>query len=180
MTQAAANPYLKTKVLTASPEELRLMLYDGAIKFCRQARHALTGPKKDYETSYNALTRAKNIILELSTSLNHKVDPDLCGKLAALYDYMFRRLIDANMERDETIIDEVIRLLEFERETWLMMLKKLQDMKASGVEEPSAAADANADHAPLPNPIASIGPHTASPYKKPTPSPTTSRFTAQA
>ena len=57
------NPYLKTKVMTASPEELRLMLYEGAIKFCRQATDAIG--KGDWEAMYNALIRAQKIVLEL-------------------------------------------------------------------------------------------------------------------
>lgn len=117
------NPYLRTKILTASPEELRLMLYEGAIKFCRQAKPALE--KKDYETSYNCLMRAQKIVLELSTSLNHDVAPELCSKLSALYTYIFRRLVDANTQRDAAVVDECISLLEYEKQTWQMLMAKL-------------------------------------------------------
>lgn len=123
MSQKPVNPYLKTKIMTASPEELRLMLYDGALKFCRQAKTALD--KKDFEESYNNLMRAQKIVLELSTSLNHDADPQLCQRLSALYTYVYRLLVDANMKRETTIVDEAIKLIEYERETWQMLMKKL-------------------------------------------------------
>ena len=116
------NPYLKTKIMTASPEELRLMLYEGAIKFCRVARESLEA--EDFEGSYHALMRSQKIVLELSTSLNHDVAPELCDKLAALYTYIYRLLVDANMQREIAPIDEAIKLLDYERETWKMLMHK--------------------------------------------------------
>ena len=123
MSQKPVNPYLKTKIMTASPEQLRLMLYDGALKFCRQAKVSLE--KKSYEESYNNLMRAQKIVLELSTSLNHDADPQLCQRLSALYTYVYRLLVDANMKRETEIVDEAIKLIEYERETWQMLMKKL-------------------------------------------------------
>ncbi len=121
------NPYLKTKVMTANPEELRLMLFEGAIKFCRQALDAIG--KADCEKMYNAILRAQKIIIELSNALKHDEAPDLCDKLAALYNFMYRRLVDANISRDADIINEVIRLLEYERETWLMVMGKIKKQR---------------------------------------------------
>ncbi len=123
MSTAAANPYLRTKILTASPEELRLMLYDGAIKFCRQAKDGLD--KKNFEQSYNGLMRAQKIVLELSTSLNSEIDPDLYSKLSALYTYIYRLLVDANIEKTTAKIDEAIGLIEYEKETWQLMMQQL-------------------------------------------------------
>lgn len=123
MSQKPVNPYLKTKIMTASPEELRLMLYDGALKFCRQAKISLE--KKAFEDSYNNLMRAQKIVLELSTSLNHDADPQICQRLSALYTYVYRLLVDANMKRETPIIDEAIKLIEYERETWQMLMQKI-------------------------------------------------------
>ena len=124
-TPEGAKSYLRTKVLTASSEELRLMLYDGAIKFARQAAQALEA--QSYETSYNALVRAKKIVLELSSSLNHEAMPELCERLAALYVFIYQRLVDANVNRDAAAVADAVRLLEFERETWQMLIKQLGD-----------------------------------------------------
>ncbi len=148
----SANPYLKTKIETASPEQLRLMLIEGAIKFSRQAVDAIGNA--DWEKMYEAIVRAQKIILELNNGLNPQVDPDLCGKLAALYNYLHGRLVDANMQREAEPVHECIRRLEFERETWLMAMRQLvQDRDApSAPATPGPAAD------PSPNPLASIGP----------------------
>lgn len=143
MAAPTINPYLRTKVLTASPQELRLMLYDGALKFCRQARPALEA--RHYEESYNNLIRAQNIVLELSNSLNHKAAPELCDRLAGLYNYLYRRLVDANVERDTAILDEVIELIEYERETWQMLMNQ----GGAGGEQTSPTSQATAE-APQP------------------------------
>lgn len=121
--QSGPNPYLKTKILTASPEELRLMLYEGAIKFCRQAKSAMA--KKDRERGFESLMKAQKIVLELSTSLKHEIAPELCSKLSALYTYIYRRLVDANMAQDPAVVDEAISLLEYEKNTWEMLISKL-------------------------------------------------------
>ena len=62
-----ANAYLRTKVLTASPEELRLLLLDGAIKFARQGREGLAA--RNYEASFNGISQCRNIVLELLTTI---------------------------------------------------------------------------------------------------------------
>jgi len=119
------NPYLKTRIMTASPEELRLMLYDGALKFARQARSSLE--QEDFEASYQSLMRAQKIVLELSTSLNHNAAPEICDKLSALYTYIYRLLVEANVEHDTKKCDEAVELLEYERETWQMLMQKAKD-----------------------------------------------------
>lgn len=135
MAAPTINPYLRTKVLTASPQELRLMLYDGALKFCRLARPAME--QRDYEQSYQNLMRAQNIVLELSNSLNHDIAPDICDRLTALYTYIYRRLVEANVSREPTIVDEMIELLEYERQTWqLLMEREDQQMAAGGAVPP--------------------------------------------
>ena len=88
-----AQNYLRTRVLTATPEQLQLMLFDGALRFGEQARAALE--KRDWEGTYNHITRVQKIIAELTGSLKHDVNPDLCGKLAALYNYAHRKLTEA-------------------------------------------------------------------------------------
>lgn len=132
MKPGSANPYLKTKVLTASPVELRMMLYEGAIRFCRQGRSALAA--QDYQGSYDGLMRAQKIVLELSTSLRPEASPGLCQKLEALYTYIYKRLVEANVSHDVSVVDEVVELLEYERQTWQMLMDRLarQDKAGNG------------------------------------------------
>lgn len=143
--------------MTASPEQLRLMLFEGAIKFCRQGRDHLS--RDDYEGMFNALVRAQKIVLELSNSLRPEVDPELCERLGALYTYIYRRLVDATTERDAEAIDESIRLIDYERETWVLLMNKLQAERESGTDPVAEAQAALPAEAPATaNPIASIGP----------------------
>lgn len=101
------------------------MLIEGAIKFARQGREGIAS--KNWEQAFNGLTRCKNILLELISSLRPEIAPDICGKLSALYMYMYRRLLDANLEKNSVIVDEVIELLEFDRTTWLMVMDKARE-----------------------------------------------------
>src|SRR5580700_4232394 len=98
MNPQAAQSYLRTKVLTATPEQLQLMLYDGALTFCEQAKMALD--KKKFDDSHNAIIRVQKIITELTGSLRHDMYPELCGKLASLYNFAYRQLIRANTAHD--------------------------------------------------------------------------------
>lgn len=132
-----AEEYLRTKVLTASPEELRLMLLDGAIKFARQAQDGLA--RRDYEASFAGITQCRNIVFELLTTIRDEHDPDLAEKARAVYAFMYRELIDAGPRRPDAL-DKVLNLLEFERETWVLLMQKLADEKAAGKQAGSPGA----------------------------------------
>src|ERR1051326_5956322 len=105
---APSQEYLKTKVMTASPEMLTLMLWDGAIRFAEQGKDAIV--RKEIENSYKALVRAQRIITELTSNLRHEVNPDLCGKLAGLYNFIYRRLVDANIQKDPKLVDDALEI----------------------------------------------------------------------
>lgn len=123
MAAATDNPYLRDSVLTATPEQLQLMLYDGAIRFATQARDALL--KKDYEASCEKLIKAQNIILEMQAGLNFEVNQELCQRVAAIYNFIFRKLVDANTQRDTGAIDDALKVLRIERETWQILVDKV-------------------------------------------------------
>ncbi|WP_428389176.1 flagellar export chaperone FliS [Mucisphaera sp.] len=128
--QPSTNPYLRTKVMTASKDELRLMLYDGCVRFCHQAKAGIEA--KNFEQSYENLVKAQKIVLELSTSLNREAAPDICDKLTALYNYVFKLLVDASMNRDAAKIDEAVRLVTYERETWQLLIEKNAGLDGDG------------------------------------------------
>jgi len=147
MNPQAAQSYLRTRVLTATPEQLQMMLYDGAIRFAEQARAALQ--KQDFENTFANISRAQKILTELNGGLKHKVAPDLCGKLASLYNYIYRKLVEASAHHRLDSLDEALKLLRFQRETWAMLLGKLAQEKAAthaarlDMPEPSAAMEAS-------------------------------------
>jgi len=131
MKNLASQNYLRTKVLTATPEQLQLMLYDGAIMFLEQARAALE--KQNFEQSYSGISRAQKIIVELTSSMKHELAPDVCGKLAALYNFVYRKLVEANIQHDIKSLDQALSILRYQRETWMLLLDKLGKTKAAAV-----------------------------------------------
>jgi len=122
--QSNSNEYLKTKVLTASPEELQLMLYDGAIRFCEQARQALLD--KEIEKSFHLLTRAESIIMEMCTAMREDIAPETCAKMRGLYIFCYEKLVTANMKKDIDALDEALKVIRHMRETWTMLIEKLK------------------------------------------------------
>jgi flagellar protein FliS len=142
MNQQAAQNYLRTRVLTATPEQLQMMLFDGVVRFGEQARIALE--RKDYEQTHNLIVRMQKILTELNGNLKHDLSPDLCGKLAALYNFAYRKLIEANIQHKMSSLDEALDVLKFQRETWSMLLAQLSRQKA-------ATAAARLDNIPAPS-----------------------------
>src|SRR5215210_7289104 len=129
MNANVAQNYLRTKVLTATPEQLQLMLYDGAIRFGEQARLALQ--ERRFEESYRLISKTQKIITELSVTLKPDVAPEMCKKLLALYNFVYRKLIEANVEHEVASMDEALNILRYQRETWAMLLDQLGKKKAA-------------------------------------------------
>jgi len=125
-----ANAYLRTKVLTAPPEQLRLMLLDGAIRFATQGREAME--RKDFEGIYNGVSQCRNIVFELMTTIGPEVEAGLAQRVRALYTYMYTRLLEASTERNASKLGEVIDLLRYERDTWALFLERLASERAGG------------------------------------------------
>jgi len=142
MEDSAANPYLRNAVMTATPEQLQLMLYDGAIRYANQARDAIG--EKDFATSYDRLTRAQAIILEMESGLNYDVNRELCERVAAIYGFLYRKLVDANVHRDIAAIDDALKILRIERETWQMLVDKVNKFHDAPIETAGAeSAESN-------------------------------------
>ncbi|MBI4717467.1 MAG: flagellar export chaperone FliS [Planctomycetes bacterium] len=144
MTTSVDNPYLRDAVMTATPEQLQLMLYDGAIRFATQGKEALLA--KNYEQSYEKLTRAQSIITEMLAGLNYEVNRELCRRVASIYQFLHRRLVDANARRDPQAVDDALRVLRVERETWEILCDKVARARDAGsagmpsADPPSAGA----------------------------------------
>ena len=115
--------------MTATPEQLQMMLYDGAIRFAEQAKAALEA--KDYEKSYNTISRVQKIITELSCTLKRDQSPELCDKLTSLYAYVYKKLLEANVQHSLPALEEALGLLRYQRETWAMLLDQLGRQKAA-------------------------------------------------
>jgi flagellar protein FliS len=112
----ALNVYQQNSVNTASKERLLLMLLDGLVKFIRQAIAGIE--EKSIEKTNNNFVRAQSIISELMASLNMEVGGEISRSLSLLYEYMHRRLIEANMKKDTEIAKEILGFAEEIRDTF--------------------------------------------------------------
>ena len=140
MANNSDNAYLRDAVMTASPEQLQLMLYDGCIRFCLQGRDAIE--RKEYEASYDKLTRAQHIVLEMQNGLNYDVNRELCERVASIYSFLYRKLVDACVKRSMQEIDDALRVLRVERETWQILVDKAGKARELAGEEPEVPAEA--------------------------------------
>lgn len=123
-TPAGYQQYEKSKILTASPAELTLMLYEGAIKFANIAVMAIE--KGDVEKAHNNIRKVERIIEEFQATLNHKYP--VAKDFDKVYKYLQQRLLEANIKKDKEIMEEVLRHLRTMRDTWkdVMRLAKTQ------------------------------------------------------
>ncbi|WP_338751544.1 flagellar export chaperone FliS [Bacillus sp. FJAT-52991] len=125
------NPYKQyenNSVNTASPGELTLMLYNGCLKFIRKAKEAIK--EKNYEQKNVNIQKAQKIIRELMVTLN--MDIDISKEMMTLYDYLNRRLIDANLKNDIEILNEVEGFVEEFRDTWKLVIQKNRQTQYAG------------------------------------------------
>ncbi len=122
------NPYLKNQIETSTPEQILILLYDGAIKNLMQSKIFIE--KKEIENSHNCLIKAQKIIQELQNSLNKDINTELYENLSGLYSYYIKRLIEANIKKDINPIDEVIEHLKGLRDTWKKAILENNKVKA--------------------------------------------------
>lgn len=114
MLHNAAHAYQNNQVTTANPAELTLMLYNGAIKFIKQAKAAMEA--RNVEQAHHFCLRVQDILYELMSTLNPEVP--ISNDFLKMYDYMLHRSIEANMRKDPAILDEVEDFFVQFRDTW--------------------------------------------------------------
>ncbi len=122
----AVNPqqrYLEVQVKTATPEKLVTMLYDGAIRFMRQAQKHLAA--QDFLEAHNNLLRAQDILYELMANLNMEAGGEIAQNLCQLYDFMITTLIEANIKKDSSKVETVLVMLTDLRQTWVQAMNGL-------------------------------------------------------
>ena len=111
--------YNNSKVMTASPAELTLMLYEGAIKFCNIAEAAVE--EKNIEKAHNNIRKVQNIIgyLQSTLDMQYPVAQDFVN----IYDYLAERLVQANVKKDQEILKEINMHLHSVRDTWKEVMR---------------------------------------------------------
>ena len=129
-----ANPYAKyqsNSVTTASPAELSMMLYNGSLKFMKQAKVAMED--KNIEEKNRLIGRAQAIVHEFMVQLDMNIA--VSKNLMQVYDYMNRRLIDANIKNDVSALEEAEKMMTELRDTWkeAMQLNRQKQFGNSGM-----------------------------------------------
>lgn len=115
----AYQKYQNNSVFTASPEELTLMLYNGAIKFCNLGKEAIE--KKDIQTSHINIIKAQNIIQELRITLDTKYP--VAEDMSRMYEFISQLLTEANIHKDTSKLDDALGLIREFRDTWQEAMK---------------------------------------------------------
>ena len=122
MAVMTGNPYAQynqNKILTASPAELTLMLYDGAIKFCNIAIMGIE--QGDVQKAHNNIMKVQKIIEEFQITLNFKYE--IANDFNNVYNYLMKRLREANMTKDKAVLEEVNEHLHTMRDTWKEVMR---------------------------------------------------------
>lgn len=114
---AYMNQYQNNQILNASSEQILILLYDGAIRFCRQAMQALDAGDK--LVMAEKISRTMAIVCEFANTLDHQVGGEIATELDALYAFMTRELTRANLECERTALETVEGLLVDLRGTWV-------------------------------------------------------------
>lgn len=118
----AGNPYAKyanNKILTASPAELTLMLYEGAIKFCNLAK--IDMEKGEYGNAIHHIQKARNIIVELQSTLDFKYP--VAKDFDLIYTYIFQLMVRCNSENDIEALEEILIQLRELRDLWKQVMR---------------------------------------------------------
>ena len=122
MTYEALNKYKQNSIMTATPEELTLMLYDGAIKFMNIGKYSIEN--KDLEKAHTSLVRAQDIILELSYSLD--MNQEISKGLRELYEFVLSKLVDGNIQKDTKAVEEALDIVSEMRDTWKEVIRQVK------------------------------------------------------
>lgn len=112
--------YNRNKVLMASPAELTLLLYEGAIKFCNIAIIGLE--QNDMEKVHNNIIKVENIIEEFQATLNHKYP--VAEDFDKIYKYIYNLLVEANIKKDKELLEQALTELRGMRDTWKEVMVK--------------------------------------------------------
>ena len=127
MVNAAAEAYKRQQVMTATPEALTLMLYNGALRFMTEGMEAIR--EKKYEQANTSIQKAQNIITEFRVTL--KMEYEIAQQLLPLYNYVYDRLVEGNLKSDVKPIEEAKGIITELRDAWAEAMKKARKEKGA-------------------------------------------------
>ncbi len=127
MVNNAAEAYKRQQIMTATPEALTLMLYNGCLKFIDEGIQSVKDQK--WEDANTSLQKAENIISEFRITLD--MDYDISKQLMPLYNYTYDRLVEGNMKSDVTMLEEARSIIKELRDAWAQAMKKARQEKGT-------------------------------------------------
>ena len=142
---AYTQQYQQNQILSASPEQILVMLYDGAIRFTRQAMIGIEDGRASVKA--DGVSRAMAIITEFANTLDHEVGGEIAENLDGLYSFMIRELTQANLNNDMEKLKIVEGLLVDLRQTWIEAIEIAR--KESSKQQPESKPMIPDDYKPL-------------------------------
>ena len=127
MVNNAAEAYKRQQIMTATPEALTLMLYNGCLKFMTEGMEH--SDNKAWEAANNSIQKAENIISEFRITLN--MEYDIAKQLMPLYNYTYDRLVEGNIKGDTKLIQEAFDIIKELRDAWAQAMKKARQEKGT-------------------------------------------------
>jgi flagellar protein FliS len=152
MNTSARDAYLASEILSATPQKLRLMLIVGAIRFAGLTLDHWQAERND--EAYQALARCRSIVTELLSGIQDG-PTGVAKKLRGVYLFLFRSLTEAQLRRDVEKVQEVLRVLHVERETWEEICRAMPEAPEAA---PSSPAEVTAGSAAAILPTSVFGP----------------------
>jgi len=146
MSSNARDVYLETQIRTATPQRLRLMLIEGALRFARQSLELWEDPQQR-DARFDALSRCRSIVSELYATIKTEGFP-VAATVKAIYLFLFQQLAEASFSKDPQKVRGVIRVLEQERETWQQLCAKMPEPPARDHSVPLGCQEITAPHLP--------------------------------
>lgn len=138
------DEYLESRVSTAAPHQLHLMVVEGAIRYAKQAKESLE--QHDIETAHLALNRSREFISELISGVKADQNQELADRVQSLFVFAYRNLAVADMEQEPRAVADALRVLEMHRETWRMLCEQLKDEPRQAAQPMSFESGADHDY----------------------------------
>jgi flagellar protein FliS len=135
MSQSARDQYLETQVTTATPQRLRLMLIEAALRKARSAADAWQAGRSDEGLA--AVSQCRDIVAELIAGIRPE-QSELAKQVLGIYLFVFSTLIEAQFHRDQQRLRDIVRILEEERQTWHQLCDQMVELPPAPAGPPTA------------------------------------------
>ncbi len=138
------DEYLDARVTTAPPQQLHMMVVDGAVRFAKHAKQALE--EEDIETAHLALNRSREFVSELISGIQDGQSPELAERMKALFGFVYTNLAVADMEREPRAVADALKILEMHQETWRLLCEQLKTESKAALQATPSFMQADDDN----------------------------------